>query len=215
MCFMSRLTVSAAELKSRFQVDLDEPEDRWQPAMEFSAFVHPKMPVIANNKPDKLQFFEWGLMPSWAKDKSLQNNTLNARIETLHEKPSFRNILNNRCLIPADGFYEWQWLDTAGKKKQKFLITIDDDEIFSFAGLWSTWADFSTGELLETYTIITRPANELMATIHNSKRRMPWILPRTDEHSWLYGNDVVFKDLKMKAEALVEHPKRSEQTLFD
>lgn len=202
MCFMSRLTVSAAELKSRFQVGLDDPQDRWQPAMEFSAFVHPKMPVIASNKPDTLQFFEWGLLPSWAKDKSLQNNTLNARVETLHEKPSFKNVLNNRCLIPADGFYEWQWLDAKGKNKQKYLLTVDDEELFAFAGLWSAWADCSTGELLETYTIITRPANELMAKIHNSKQRMPWILPRKDETNWLLGKEVAFNDLKLKAEPL-------------
>ena len=214
MCFMSRLTVSASELKSRFQVDLDDLEDRWQPAMEFSGFVHPKMPVVASNKPDKLQFFEWGLLPSWAKDKTLQNNTLNARIETLYEKPSFKNVFNNRCLIPADGFYEWQWLDEKGKNKQKYLLTLEDEEIFAFAGLWSAWADRSTGEMLETYTIITRPANELMAKIHNSKLRMPWILPRTDENSWLYGKDVAFKDLNMKAEALVAQPLNSQASLF-
>jgi len=211
---MSRLTLSVSELKSRFQADMDDPEDRWQPAMEFSGFVHPKMPVLASNKPDKIQLFEWGLLPSWAKDKSLQNNTLNARIETLHEKPSFKNILNNRCLIPADGFYEWQWLDEKGKNKQKYLITLKDEEIFAFAGLWSAWADHSTGELLETYTIITRPANELMAKIHNSKQCMPWILSRKDENDWLYGKDVAFKDLNMKAEPLAAKPLNPQASLF-
>jgi putative SOS response-associated peptidase YedK len=211
---MSRLTVSAAELKSRFQVGLDDSENRWQPAMEFSAFAHPKMPVIASNKPDKLQFFEWGLMPSWAKDKSLQNNTLNARIETLHEKPSFKNVLNNRCLIPADGFYEWQWLDDKGKNKQKYLLTVDDEEIFAFAGLWSAWADRSTGELLETYTIITRPANELMARIHNSKQRMPWILPRQQETDWLHGKELTFNDINLRAEPSGARPLMTQASLF-
>jgi putative SOS response-associated peptidase YedK len=214
MCFMSRLTVPASELKARFQVDFDEPEDRWQPAMEFSAFVHPKMPVVASNKPDKLQLFEWGLLPSWAKDKSLQNNTLNARVETLQEKPSFKNVLNNRCLIPATGFYEWQWLDEKGKNKQKYLLTLDDEEIFAFAGLWSAWADRSTGELLETYTIITRPANELMAKIHNSKQRMPWILPRKQEADWLHGKEVAFNDVKLTAEPLGGQPIVTQASLF-
>ncbi|MCX6308822.1 MAG: SOS response-associated peptidase family protein, partial [Bacteroidia bacterium] len=69
------------------------------------------------------------------------------------------------------------------------MLTVDDEEIFAFAGLWSAWADHSSGELIETYTIITRPANELMARIHNSKHRMPWILPRTDESKWLHGKE--------------------------
>lgn len=201
MCFFSRLTLSVSELKNRFQADFD-PETSYLPALEFNGFAHPKTPVIANNRPDRFQLFEWGLLPSWAKDKSFQNNTLNARLETLHEKPSFKSVLTNRCLIPANGFYEWQWLDAQGKHKQKYLITIEDEEAFAFAGLWSAWTDRSSGEILETYTIITRPANELMAKIHNSKLRMPWILPRMDETDWLSGKEIDFKEVPLTAKVL-------------
>jgi putative SOS response-associated peptidase YedK len=201
MCFFSRLTISASELKSRFQADFG-PGTSWEPTMEFNGFTHPKTPAIANDQPDRIRMFEWGLLPSWAKDKSLQNNTLNARIETLHEKPSFRSVLTNRCLIPANGFYEWQWLDPEGKKKQKYLITVEDEEAFAFAGLWNAWTDRLTGEIIETYTIITRPANGLMARIHNSKLRMPWILPHSEESDWLAGKQPIYKEVPFRAEPI-------------
>jgi len=201
MCFFSRLTLSVAELKSRFQADFD-PQTPYEPKTELNGFAHPLTPVITNDQPNKFQNFQWGLLPSWARDRSIQNSTLNARMETLHEKASFKGSLQNRCLIPANGFYEWQWLDPQGKRKQKYLITMENEEAFAFAGLWNVWTDRSTGEILQTYTIITRPATGLMARIHNSKLRMPWILPRLNEKDWLAGLDSNFIDIPLIASTL-------------
>lgn len=111
---------------------------------------------------------------------------LNAKIETLVEKPAFKNVLNQRCLILANGFYEWQWLDAKGKNKIKFEIGIGNDELFAFAGLYSQWIDPDTSEIVPTFTIVTTEANTLMAEIHNIKKRMPVILRPEDEQHWLH-----------------------------
>lgn len=209
MCFISRLTLSAAELKKRFQAEL-VPDEHFIPSEEINGFLYPKTPVIANNDPTHIQMYHWGLLPTWAKDDSFRKNTLNARVESIHEKPSFKPYLQNRCLILADGFYEWQWLDSQGKKKQKYLITVEDEEAFAFAGLWNVWKSPATGESLHTYTIITRPANALMAEIHNSKQRMPFILSRNKERDWLIGKDLEYNDIALTAKALGQKP----NTLF-
>lgn len=201
MCFISSLTLSAAQLKARFRATF-ESDATWEPALEINGFTHPKMPIVTNDKSDVFQLYEWGLMPSWAKDKTFQKNTLNARIETIGEKPSFKQVLSNRCLIPATGFYEWQWLDTQGKNKQKYFLSVQDQEAFAFAGLWSLWADPNTGNTLGTYTIITRPATGLMCKIHNSKLRMPWVLNPKDETNWLVGREVEPSDIPFQAKAL-------------
>jgi putative SOS response-associated peptidase YedK len=111
--------------------------------------------------------------------------TLNARVETVDDKPSFRDVVSQRCLVIANGFYEWQWLDSKGKNKVKYEIGIDNEELFAFAGLYSHWTDTQTGEIKNTYTILTTEANPLMAEIHNHKKRMPIILHPEDEHRWL------------------------------
>lgn len=173
MCFHSQQTKSATQLEHRFKAKFIE-KDKYIPGI-YNGLQHPDTPVITNLEPQSIQLFQWGLIPFWAKDKSIQKNTLNARLETLHEKPSFRKSMQNRCLILADGFFEWQWLDTKGKQKQKYLITLPDESLFAFAGLYNTWVDKETGEIVKTYTIITTAANELMSRIHNTKKRMPVI----------------------------------------
>jgi putative SOS response-associated peptidase YedK len=145
MCFHSKQSKSAQELKNRFKATFEN-EALFQPAI-YNGFQFPQTPVITNKQPNTIQLFNWGLIPFWAKDDSIKKNTLNARIETIHEKPSFKNSINNRCLILADGFYEWQWIDDKGKQKQKYLITLSKDELFAFAGLWSEWTDKQTGEV--------------------------------------------------------------------
>jgi putative SOS response-associated peptidase YedK len=186
MCFFSRLTLSVSELKRHYQAEPLEMDD-FEPTERFNGFAHPLTPVITNDKPDKIRLFGWGLMPAWASDESFRKNTLNARLETLYEKPSFKPYVANRCLVLANGFYEWQWLDPKGKQKQGYLITLPDEQPFAFAGLWNVWKQPGTGLLVPTYTIITRPADELMATIHNTKQRMPYILKPGDEKAWLEG----------------------------
>jgi len=99
----------------------------------------------------------------------------------------------------ADGFYEWQWLDEKGKQKQKYELTLPDNELFAFAGLYSEWVDKSTGEIINSYTILTTEANELMSKIHNTKKRMPVILSADNEKNWLHGHDLTMQNEKLKA----------------
>ncbi|MCK9310711.1 MAG: SOS response-associated peptidase [Bacteroidales bacterium] len=165
---------------------------------EFNGFQHPETPVVTSVEPERLQLMHWGLIPRWARDTSIQDSTLNAKIETLTEKPSFKAYTENRCLIYADGFYEWQWLDPKGKHKQKYFIRLEDEHPFCFAGLWNRWKDPSTGLSRSTYTIITTEANELLSRIHNSKQRMPIVINPNNEQDWLsQGNIRMMNDFLM------------------
>lgn len=116
MCYHSKQTKSAQELKHRFKATFFE-EEEYTPTI-YNGFSFPKTPVITNADTHNIQLFNWGLIPPWAKDKDIRKNTLNARYETLSEKPSFKSSLKNRCIVLSDGFYEWQWLDEKGKNKQ-------------------------------------------------------------------------------------------------
>ena len=137
-------------------------------------------PVVIN-KERKLLGMKWGLIPSWAKDEKIK--LINARSETAHEKPSFKNPLKNqRCLIPADGFLEWQ-----GKEKQPHYIQLRDQALFAFAGLWSTRKN-DVGENLNTYTIMTTEANEKLTPIH---ARMPVILRSEQYGIWLASDSTL------------------------
>lgn len=131
--------------------------------------------------PTHLALLRWGLVPAWAKDESIGNRMINARAESLAEKPSFKRLLNSkRCLVIADGFYEWK-SEPGSKHKTPMYITLEDDEPFTFAGLWDTWHN-PAGETLQTCTIITTDPNEVMASIHN---RMPVIIPSAAREEWL------------------------------
>ncbi|MEZ5045600.1 MAG: SOS response-associated peptidase [Chitinophagaceae bacterium] len=197
MCFHSKQSKLAQEVQNRFKAKFEN-EALFTPTI-YNGFQFPKTPVITNKQPGKIQLFNWGLIPYWAKDDSIKKNTLNARIETIHEKPAFRNSVNNRCLILVDGFYEWQWLDNKGKQKQKYELTLPDNELFAFAGLYSEWRDKSTGEIISTYTILTTEANELMSKIHNTKKRMPVIVSTDNEQTWLNGQQLIMQNDRLKA----------------
>ncbi|MBE9137894.1 SOS response-associated peptidase [Nodosilinea sp. LEGE 07088] len=130
----------------------------------------------------QVDFRLWGLIPSWAKDPTIGQRLINARAETVAEKPSFRAAFKRRrCLILADGFYEWQ-AQANRKTKQPYYIFLNGHQPFAFAGLWEHWSDPVSGGELETCTILTTAANELMAPIHN---RMPVILAPEDYAPWL------------------------------
>lgn len=136
--------------------------------------------AIPNDGKHQIEFFRWGLVPSWAKDVAIGNRMINARAESLAEKPAFRTaIRKRRCLILADGFYEWQ-VQADGKTKVPMYITMKDGKPFCFAGLWDTWK--RAGEEVRSCTIITTPANALMMPIHD---RMPAIVPREGYLDWL------------------------------
>lgn len=197
MCFHYNQSKSVQDLEKRFNAEFEKTL-MYRPSY-YNGFQFPSTPVITNEHPEKIQLYNWGLIPSWAKDDSIRKNTLNARIETIHEKPSFRNIINNRCLVIADSFYEWQWLDEKGKQKQKFELILPNNEPFSFAGLWSEWVNKLTGEVFHTYTILTSEANELMSNIHNSKKRMPLIVCSDYEKDWLGGKKLITQNEKLIA----------------
>ncbi len=197
MCFRTKNSKTYQQLEKRFLAHFVEPE--WYTPGIFNAFEFPKNPVISNENPESIELFTWGLIPHWAKDNSIRKNTLNARIETLDQKPSFKPSLNKRCLVLADGFYEWQWLDPKGKRKQKYLLTLPGEEAFALAGLWSSWRNKLTGEVQNTFTIITTAANELMREIHNHKKRMPVILHREHEKKWLDGGGLLMQNDELTA----------------
>lgn len=186
MCFYSKLTKKAVELENRFKATFEQGA-LFNPSQVIQGFSFPQTPVITNIHPHTIQLFNWGLIPTWAKDRSIQKSTLNARIETLTEKPAFRQSALKRCLVPADGFYEWQWLDPSGKHKQKYLLHKDGDNLFAFGGIYAEWTDPNTGEVLHTYSLVTTEALGIMETVHNSKHRMPVILTPGEEQDWLQG----------------------------
>jgi putative SOS response-associated peptidase YedK len=137
--------------------------------------------VLETGKERIISQLKWGLIPSWAKDADIGNRMINARAETVQEKPSFRDAFKKRrCIIPATGFYEWQKKGSGAK--QPFYFYLKDKDVFGFAGLFEEWTDQETGELLETCTIITTEANEVLKPVHD---RMPVILKPEDYDEWL------------------------------
>lgn len=190
MCYHSKQTQKATKLENRFKAKVINPQ---QTALvtsnHWNGFDFPLTPVITNTDPKHIQLYHWGLIPSWADDESIRQVTLNAKIETLDEKASFKDHNSHRCLVLANGFYEWQWIDPKGKKKQKYDVGIKDDEPFAYAGIWSEWVDASTGEISKTYSIVTTEAQRIMRDIHNSKLRMPVVLRPDQEKSWLSGDN--------------------------
>ena len=189
MCFYFTQSQSAISLENRFNARFEFPL-RYKPLEIYQAFTFPYAPVITHDQPDKIQLFQWGLIPSWSKNKDIQKFTLNAQIETVQSKVSFKNSVNKRCLIPAESFWEWQWLDVKGHRKQKYELFVENKQIFAFAGLWSDWIHVETGELIQTFTILTMQANEIMSKIHNVKKRMPVILSPDNERIWLKGGEL-------------------------
>ena len=135
--------------------------------------------------------FSWGLIPWFTKtlDQAmiLRNQTLNCISEEMYDKPSFRDALKDgkRCLVPVTGFFEWMWMDKAGKVKQPYYVYLRQQKIFSLAGVYSSWKNPLSGELTYTYSVLTTSANPLMEKIHNNKKRMPVIVDRQYEIDWL------------------------------
>ncbi len=156
--------------------------------------------VIEEDDERKLEMFRWGLIPSWAKDPAIGNKMINARAETVSEKPSFRTAFKKRrCLIVADGFYEWQKTDSG---KQPFYIRMKDASPFAFAGLWESW---DKGEEIRSCSIITTDANDVMDEIHH---RMPVILHPENYGVWL---DQGFEDKEALMDLLKPYPSKEMQ----
>lgn len=142
------------------------------------------IPMITDQNPKELSYAKWGLIPSWAKDPAIGNKMFNARSETASEKPSFRSAFKRRrCLIPADGFFEWS---KQGSKKVPMYIHLEHRELFAFAGLWETWQG-SDGSEIQSCTILTTEPNDLIRPLHH---RMAVILEKQDYETWLTPDDV-------------------------
>ena len=186
MCYHTQLTLPAEALERRFAAAFVDPS-AYAPSAHFNGFEHPLTPIVAWDAPERIVMARWGLIPHWAKNPDIGRSTLNARVETLGERPAFHEAAHRRCLVLVDGFYEWQWLDLKGKRKQRYRIRLPDGAAFALCGIVSDWIDPAAGVRRRTYAILTTEADELMSRIHNSKRRMPLALPPGFESLWLEG----------------------------
>ena len=199
MCYDIKTTLETQLKRARYRGDKKAVEEILEklipltdvPIYHASGFSHPELLIYTDETPDYPNVATWGLVPHWVRDeaqlKKLWNNTLNARGETIFEKPSFRDAAEHRrCLVYIDGFYEHHHFNG---KTYPFYIHRKDNEPMALAGLWNQWVDPATGGRMNTFTIVTTEGNPLMGKIHNNPKlngpRMPLILPEALEDQWL------------------------------
>ena len=174
MCTRYSLTKNKEAISKRFGVLIPE---SWK--ARYNVASGQSMPVITNRRTDEISTFQWGLIPNWSLDESTGSNLINAKAENIFSKAPFKqSIKTQRCLILADGYFEWKKI---GKAKLPFRITLSSDEAFAFAGIWDCW-ESTKGEIVNSFSIITTTANDLTAEINE---RMPVILPKESEQLWL------------------------------
>lgn len=178
MCGRYSQKLDLKNVEDQLKLTLSDQAINWKPS--FNIAPSQLAPVVTSDQPDLIDLFHFGLVPHWAKDKKVGYKMINARSETIIEKPSFKPLLinNKRCLVLADSFFEWK---KDGKEKQPFRVYLPEREVFFFAGLWSSWKD-PEGETYNTFAIITTAPNALMEKIHD---RMPVILTPEEENLWL------------------------------
>ena len=176
MCGRYSISKSRDELQVRFSVTIKGGDG----LQRYNVAPTQLSAVITAAQPSEVQQFRWGLVPYNSASLSAGARFINARAETIREKYPFARLLGtNRCIIPADGFYEWK---RTGKMKIPHRFTLADSSLFSFAGLWDAWVDKSTGEIIRSFTIVTVAPNELVGRVHD---RMPAILTPQKEKLWL------------------------------
>lgn len=174
MCIRYSLTKSKEAISKRYSVASPE---HWK--ARFNIAPGQTSCVITNRRQDELSFFEWGLIPNWSVDNSAGTNLINAKAETILSKAPFKQaIRSQRCLVLADGYFDWKKI---GKSKVPFRITLASDELFAFAGVWDYWEN-PKGDIVNTFSIITIPSNSHIAEIGE---RMPVILTTENEQRWL------------------------------
>ena len=216
MCFYNSQSKRALALAKRYgrKTDLFEIlEEILEEQYKISAFTHPDCAIIT---PDSnVQIAKWGLIPSWIRTEEeafkIRKMTLNAKSETVFNLPSFRvPIMNKRCLVPSTGYFEFHH---KGKEAIPYYIFVKSEEIFSFGGIYELWQNPGTKEMIRTFTILTVPANELCAEIHNGGKtpfRMPLIISKEKEDFWLDGslktNDIKRLFLPFKSERMDAYP---------
>jgi putative SOS response-associated peptidase YedK len=171
---------------NRFQVPMDEVEVKPRYNIAPSQMV----PVVLRKSPNHLEQMRWGLIPSWAKEEKSGLKLINARCETVREKPAFKRLVaKQRCLVPATGFYEWMKTDEG---KVPYYVHRQDNRYMSFAGIYDRWRS-PTGETISSFTIITTHANDMMLPLHD---RMPVILKEDEEEIWLEKGEIEDHELK-------------------
>ena len=242
MCGRYTLSASASELSDRF--DATAPPTIVDALPRYNCAPGQTLPVITNANPNRFQELKWGLIPSWADDDT--GGQINARAETVADKPTFATAYESqRCLVPADGFYEWVSDDGDLKKgndsKQPYRVAFTDDRIFAMAGLWERWepthtqtglGDFGAGETdntttdatgaIESFTILTTEPNEVVSSLHH---RMAVVLPPESESAWLHEDTDTVESLltpysgnKLEAYPVstrVNSPENDESSLID
>jgi putative SOS response-associated peptidase YedK len=203
MCGRISISTPPSHLKDEFQEvqrqdvldDLDTPRYNIGPTF--------KLPAIRSAEGnDEWALLRWGLIPPWAKDEKIGYRTINARAETVAEKPAFRSAYRHRrCLLPVTGFYEWQ--KTPGGK-QPHHIHLKDEELFTLAGLWEEWTS-PEGEIVESCTVLTTDANQMLSALHD---RMPVIVDRPEHEVWLHGSTDEARHVlrPFDADRMVAHP---------
>ena len=185
MCYSNSSTSKNVDLSRKYQKKIPAGMDE-TPVFFASGFSFPRWRIVTAS--EDLQEMNWGLIPSWFHGKDpaeIASMTLNAKVETIDEKASFRHLVHRQqCIVPSSGFFEWK---TFGKDKIPFFIKPSEGDIFSMAGLYDSWQDPVSGQTKRTFTILTCDANPLMAEIHNSKKRMPVLLLPGQETDWISG----------------------------
>jgi putative SOS response-associated peptidase YedK len=184
MCYNVNAKAKPEQLKVRYNANI-VPE-QMKLFNHVSGYDHPYLPILTSHNSTEFSFCKWGLIPFWTKGleaaKKIAQGTLNAKMETLFELPSYRSIVRkNRCIIPVTGFFEPH---DFGGKKYPFFIKLKNLEIFSLAGVYDRWKN-PEGKSVETFSIITTVPNAILARIHNKKERMPVILTPELEKAWL------------------------------
>ena len=183
MCGRSSLTKTEKELEERFQADFySEDLERYNPLPNFNVAPTQIHPVITQQEPKIIHLYRWGLIPFWAKDMKIGAKMINARIETIAEKPAFKQAFQKRrCLVPFDGYYEWM---KTPEGKVPYRIKLTNTDVFAMAGLYETWRN-PEGKFIHSFTIITKEAEPIIAHLHD---RMPFILLPEQESLWLDGS---------------------------
>ena len=215
MCGRFTITSDAEELEERFGAKVDKGEY----SKRYNAAPSQLLPVITNSDKKNVQFFKWGLIPFWAKEEKIGYQLINARAETVTEKPSFKYALKERrCLVLADGYYEWM-KTTEGKIP--FRITLKDEILFAFAGIWEEW-ESSNDRVIKSFSIVTVPASSTIRDIHD---RMPAILTPEEEHNWIGNietteavgllNSYQGKLLSNRVSTLVNSPKNDSEEVLN
>ncbi|MBT3383921.1 MAG: SOS response-associated peptidase [Prolixibacteraceae bacterium] len=204
MCFYYAVVKTSAKELVKNGIIKEEQLSLFSDQQFVKGFDFPLMPVISSDKPEDIQMFRWGFVPphirSDKKAKEFLNryNTLNARSETIFESRLFNEVIHKqRCLVLCSGFFEWRHKNPGKKNSEKypFYVSLKDDGMFVFGGLWEKFTDQSTGEIIHTYAIVTTPANELMEIVHNNKKRMPLIIEPEKALNWL-GTDLSENEIK-------------------